>query len=122
MPYEFYKILHFFGIFCVLASLGGIGTHILAGGTRENFSARKWLGTLHGMGLLLVLIAGFGLHARLLPGLPIQNWAWAKLCIWVLLGMIPLLYYRKPKFAKLTWWLTIALASLAGLFAVLKPF
>lgn len=122
MPYEFYKILHFLGIFATLMGLGGIGAHILSGGNRETFKARKWLGMLHGMGLVLILIAGFGLHVRVLPGEAFQGWQYAKLVIWLLLGIMPALFYRQPRLAKSTWWLTLGLASAAAMLAIFKPF
>ena len=50
-----YKVLHLLGAFLVLAALGAA----LAGGSR------KGSGIAHGIGLLLLLVAGFGALARL---------------------------------------------------------
>ena len=41
MNVEFYKVLHLWGVFMVLASLGGISLHVINGGNR-NYSARKF--------------------------------------------------------------------------------
>ena len=121
MSYQFYTVLHLIGIFLVLVSLGGICLHMLSGGTRD-YPFRKWVGAWHGVGLLITLIAGFGLAAKLgigRGGLPF--WIIVKLCVWLILGGLPALLYRKPKLAKLNWFLIVALAVLAAAMAIYKP-
>ncbi|MES2963411.1 MAG: hypothetical protein V4760_05940 [Bdellovibrionota bacterium] len=121
MSYEFYKVLHLLGIFMVIATLGGMILHVANGGTRD-FMLRKRVSMVHGVGLLLALIGGFGLLARLglVNGLP--TWAIAKLVIWLTLGALPALVYRKRELAKYFMPLMVGLAAIAGYLAIYKPF
>ena len=123
MSYAFYNVLHLLGIFLVLLSLGGIATHVLNGGTRQ-FPARKWLASIHGIGLLLIFVAGFGLMARI--GLVGQGlwptWIFIKLSIWLVLGTMPILIYRVPNRAGVWGFLTFFLAALSAWTAIYKPF
>ena len=122
MPYEFYKVLHFTGMFLLVMSVGGMGVHILNGGTRENFPSRKWLGMLHGMGLALILVAGFGLLARLYPGqFQIPVWVYPKLGVWLFMGASPALIYRFGAKIRIIWWIILASLVAAAMFAVYKP-
>ena len=118
MPYQFYLVLHFLGIFLILLPLGGMCFHMAAGGTRA-WPLRKFAAMLHGIGLLIVLIAGFGLLAKLHLGFPV--WAMGKLAIWLVLGGIPALIYRKGQMAKTWLFLILVLAVLAGGLAAYKP-
>jgi hypothetical protein len=120
MPYQFYLVLHFLGIFLVLMPLAGICFHLAAGGTRE-WPLRKFAAMLHGIGLLIALIAGFGLLAKLGMMKSLPPWAIGKLVIWLILGAMPALLYRKAQMAKGWLFLVIALAVLAGGLAAYKP-
>jgi hypothetical protein len=123
MPHSFYNFLHLVGIFLVLFSLGGIALHTLNGGTK-NYSARKWITAIHGTGLLIIFVAGFGLMARLgMVGQGVwPTWMFIKLGVWLTLGLMPFLLYRKPKQSVLWAVLTISLAALAAWTAINKPF
>src|SRR6476659_8272466 len=98
MSYEFYRILHVIGIFGLMLSLGGMSIYMMSGGTRASFTARKLLGAIHGVSLLIILVTGFGLIARLGVGFP--GWAITKLFIWLVLGGLPGLIYKKPSLSK----------------------
>lgn len=123
MSHSFYKVIHLIGIFSILLSLGGIILHTLGGGTRD-YRHRKLIAVLHGVGLLLIFVAGFGLMARL--GLAQQGlwptWVLIKLCIWAFMATAPVLLYRLPKQSALWGALTLFLASLAAWTAIFKPF
>lgn len=120
MPYEFYKVLHLVGIFMIIVSLGGLCLHVMNGGTREHHS-RKLVAILHGIGMFVALVGGFGLLARLGLAREWPLWATAKLIIWLILGGLPAFIYRKPQLAKLFWASIIAFAGLAAYFAIYKP-
>lgn len=122
MSIEFYKLMHLLGIFTVIFSLGGMCLHVISGGTR-NYSGRKWAALWHGLGLLVVLVAGFGLLAKeglMQTGMP--GWVIGKLCIWLILGGMPALIYRQPKLAKLFWILILAFGGFAVYLVMYKPF
>jgi len=117
-----YRILHIFGILLVFGALGGMNMHALNGGTRESNAARRLVGATLGAGLLIILIAGFGLVAKLglaRGGLP--AWVWLKMGIWLALGGLATLPYRRPKLARLTWIGFPLLGALAATLALTRP-
>ena len=143
IPYATYKIVHYLGIFVLLTTLATrLGRSALSRSnedrpgettaiqdTQENRStpdpwARR-LGVLHGLALFLVLLGGFGMLARLdvthelglLPG-----WVWAKLVIWTLLGSAVLAARRSTSWSARLLVAAPALAVLAGIIALTKPF
>lgn len=121
MSIEFYRLLHLIGIFTVILSLGGMCLHVISGGTKA-YSGRKWAAMFHGIGLLITLVSGFGLLAKMgyLQALP--GWAIVKLIVWVILGGLPALIYRKPALAKAFWILILAFGALNAWLAIFKPF
>ena len=82
---------------------------------------RGSLAALHGLGLAILLISGFGMLARLgiLKDLP--GWAYGKLAIWLVLGASVALAKRKATWGNklLTAW--IALGTLAAYLCIYKP-
>ena len=65
MSYEVYKIIHLLGLSMVLMSLGGIILHSINGGSKGSNTFRKGAMITHGVGLFLLLVAGFGMLAKL---------------------------------------------------------
>lgn len=122
MPYEVYKVLHITGVFMVMISLGGVFLYAATGGEKADNPWRKMVAITHGVGLLITLVAGFGLLARLglVSGMP--GWAWAKLVVWLLLGAFIALAYRRKLSPIVLWWGTIVLGAVAAYFAGYKPF
>lgn len=122
MSYEIYKILHLAAIIGVFVSLGATCYHAMNGGQRTSGTGRAIVGALHGGGLLLALVAGFGLLARLslIGGWP--GWVWTKLVLWVLLGILVAVPYRRPSLAKPILLALPALGLTAAWLAILKPF
>ena len=119
MSYTFYKLVHFTGIFMVFSALGAQCMHALNGGSK-NHAGRKWLGIMHGVGLLAVLVAGFGLIARLgLHSFP--AWIYGKLIIWVALGGVGAIAARKNNVAGMIWVLIILLGYSAAYLGLAKP-
>lgn len=122
IPYHVYKVIHLVGIFTILLALGGVALHVINGGTRL-YQARRWAATFHGVGLLLALIGGFGLLARLgIHSWPL--WVILKLVVWLALGALPVFFYRssgKPSSSKGLWLTTLVLAGLAAGLAIYKP-
>ena len=123
MSYQFYLILHLTGIFMLFSALGGMAVHAMNGGTKETNSARKMLAIFHGVGLLFMLVSGFGLLARINgDDMSLPPWIHIKLTIWLLLGSVVSLFYRKAEMSR--WWylLVLVLGIAAAATAVYKPF
>ena len=58
-----YKVLHILGLMLVFSSLGGLLFHSLGGGGTKH-RGHKLAGASHGIGLVLVLVSGFGMLAN----------------------------------------------------------
>lgn len=121
---DVYKLVHLFGIFMVLVSLGGVILHALDGGTRAANPARRLVSITFGIGLFLVLLGGFGQMARLGIGSPGTwgGWIYAKLGIWLFIGGLFTVPYRRPERARVLWIGVPVLGLIAGWLALYKPF
>lgn len=120
MPFDFYKVLHLFGLFMVFTALGGQIVSAINGVDAKQQPARKWIAIYHGAGLLIMLVAGFGMIAKLGVGFP--GWVLGKIAIWVVLGGIGTLAARKRNLAGMVWVLVIMLGLAATYLARYKPF
>ena len=74
-----------------------------------------------GIGLVLMIIAGFGLMSKLY-GNNFEPWMIAKLVIWLVLGGLVALINRKPALAVPLWWGILGLGALAGIMVYIRPF
>lgn len=120
MKYEIYKIIHVVGLSLVTLALGGVSAHVINGGTKGTNQWRKGSMITHGVGLLLLLVAGFGMLAKLgIHSVPL--WVGGKIVIWLVLGAAVAVMYRKPHLTKLMWIAIPVLVGLATLLAVVKP-
>ena len=118
MSYDFYRVLHVVGIILLFSSLGALTA--MAGSTNQAF--RRFAGIAHGVALVLVLVAGFGLLARLGMFGAIPTWAWIKLFLWLALAMIIVPLKRKPELGLVLWTGLPILGALAAWLAITKPF
>ena len=118
MSYQFYKVIHFLGLFMVFSGLGAQFLQSLNSNDPKQSPGRKWSAIMHGVGLLMVLVAGFGLLAKL--QLPIGGWVIAKLLIWLAFGGMGALASRKKEAAGLLWISTLILGALAAFLASYK--
>ena len=118
MSYEFYKILHVVGVLMVFASIGATLVKASLKDTSSTF--KKEIGITHGVGLLLALVAGFGIIAKL--GLAFNGWVIAKILIWLFFGGVTAIATRKPELAKPLWFISILIGILAAYLAIYKPF
>ena len=85
----YFKFAHFIGLMCLFIGIGG---YIAMSSTTEP-GKRKLFGMLHGIGLLLMLLAGFGYLGVAKLGTP--TWAWLKTALWLALGLFPLVAKRR---------------------------
>ncbi len=116
IPYTTYKILHLTGLFMVILGLGGLMLVRIAGAPLEK-CVRKRAAITHGIGLLLVLLGGFGMLGGIFP-----LWAMGKLMVWIFLGAEMALILRKPTWSGKLWWATIIASAFAVYLVTYKPF
>lgn len=119
MSYQIYKVIHFLGLFMIVASVGGQILHAINGGGKV-YPGKKWVGMQSGIGLLLLLLGGFGMLARL--GTGFELWVILKVVIWLVMGFIGSVALRKANLSKVIWVVMIALLVVATGLAVYKPF
>ena len=110
MNYTTYKIIHLTGIAALSLGLGGM----IAGGNN-----RKIFSILQGIGLLVMLVSGFGLLAKLHLGFP--HFAIAKTVIWLVIGGMPVILrkLRVPTFVSII--ISLTLAGIMVWLGVTKP-
>ncbi len=103
MSYAFYKFLHLIGLTSLILGLGGaiIGTYVVG---QKPSVGRKAIAITHGLGMLLMLVGGFGMLARL--GMQWPWWISVKLFIWLALGAWIVVAYRLSTKHFLAVWLT----------------
>ncbi len=120
MSYEFYKMMHLLGLVLLFSGLVGLLTVKMSGGKVEG-STKSLVYASHGLGLVLLLVGGFGLVARLQLAQNMPSWVYVKLAVWLFMGGAIGLVKRKghigwPIFLTLTFVFLIA-----TYFAVMKP-
>ena len=123
ISHDLYWYAHMLGIALLILSIGGVALHAMSGGTKDTSGGRAVAAASHGLGSLLILVAGFGMLAKLelvSGGLP--GWVWAKLLIWLTIGLAFVVPYRKPELSKLVWFGVAFLMLLAAILAHSKPF
>ncbi len=110
MSHQIYQILHILGILMVFLGYGALLGRALAG---SDCPRLKKMGSItSGIGLLLILVAGFGLIAQLGYSYS-ETWIWIKLAVWVALGGMIVAINRKPCCAPKIWWVLLALGAIA---------
>lgn len=114
-----YQILHLTGLFMLFLGYGALLARSMAAADAPK--VRKLGSVTAGIGLVLILVAGFGMIARLY-GNQFQGWMIAKALIWLALGGLIVLINRKPGLAPFLWWGLIALGILASSLVYLRPF
>lgn len=118
VPYAVYKVMHIFGVMLLLLSLGGYLILSINGSEK----GRKLALITHGIAVLIILVAGFGLMARLgyISGWPL--WIWFKLGIWGFLALIIFYLKKCNRYSYLLWMLIPFLSGFGAFLAVYKPF
>jgi len=110
MDYTTYKIIHLVGVAALAMGIGGM----MAGG-----NARKGFAILQGVALLVMLVSGFGLLARLHLGFP--HFAMVKAVLWLLLGMLPMILRRLRAPAIVGICVSLTLVAILAWLGVAKP-
>lgn len=121
MSYEVYKIIHLVGIVLVLTGLTGMLSVKMAGANLEG-ATRRLVFLSHGIGLLFVLVSGFGLLARLNMAQSMPNWVFGKIAIWLIFGGVAAVIKRKAKVGTFNYLALVGIFAVAAYLAVAKPF
>lgn len=121
MPYEFYKVMHIFGLILAIGGIGAIALHALISAEKK-FPLKRPIMIFHGVGVFLMLVSGFGLMAKIgMMGSGWPAWIIIKLFVWVfILGMGPTIALRAPKARCWFWWAFPIAISIAIIAAVYK--
>jgi len=104
------KIVHLAGTFGLFTSLGAT---LLAG------SGKKGAAMLHGISLVLILLAGFAILKKPPMG---EVWWMIKTGLWLFIGIAPALARRKVLPAPIVLALCLASAVASAYLGIYKPF
>ena len=110
MDPTFYKILHLVGIAAIAIGAGGM----MSGG-----SNRKAFAMWQGIGLLIMLVSGFGMLAKMHLGYP--SFAVIKTVIWLVIGAMPVIIRKAklPTHAAII--ISLVLVGLNAWLGIMKP-
>lgn len=117
---EIYKILH---IGSLVATLGAQAAMIgaISGGNLKKDGAIKFFSAVHGIGMVLLLISGFGMLARLnYTSWPL--WFYFKIALYLVVGGLMALIFRQGKLKYLLFMFIITFASIGAYLGIMKPF
>jgi hypothetical protein len=118
LSYESYKLIHLLGVIFLFVSLGG---YLTLSSTKTPVS-RKLIALTHGIAVIVILVAGFGLLARLgfsaFQSWPL--WVWVKLVIWLILAVIVIIMRRVPELRVSLWFIIPILGVIAAYMAIFK--
>ena len=114
-----YQVLHIIGIAMVFLGYGALLARSMA--APDNVPVRKLGSITSGIGLLLILVAGFGLISKLGHSFT-DAWILVKFAVWLALGGLVVLINRKPQLAVMLWWLLIALGAIAAIMVYIVRF
>jgi hypothetical protein len=119
MSINFYQVLHLVGILMLFLGYGALLGRSMA--APDNVRVRKLGSITSGIGLLLILIAGFGLISKIGYSFT-APWLIVKMLVWLALGYLIVLINRKPQWVLLLWWLLIALGATATIMVYIVRF
>ena len=124
ISYTAYRLIHLVGILLLFVALGGLSYAAGKSSSDGAPGSRGLVMALHGTGLLVILVGGFGLLARIgvEHGIGFPGWVWGKLAIWLLLGAAVMIPKRKPEWAGALFLVLPVLGGIASWLALYKPF
>lgn len=117
MSYEAYRIVHIVGLAMLALGTGGM---LFA---PKDAPKQKLPAILHGTGLLVLLVAGFGLMAKLGISAPHDWSAWLilKMVVWFLAAVMPTLVRTGSVPKAAGWVVALLLVTSAAYLAIAKP-
>lgn len=123
MSYQLLKLIHVTGIFLLFLSLGGIALFTMNGGTKSSNKYRLLAAITHGLGLILLILAGFSMLKHIdISHSALPGWVIVKIIIWLAFGGLLAVVSKRPNFAKILWFGFPILGIIAGYLAIFKPF
>ena len=105
-----YKIIHLIGISAIALGVGGM----MAGAAN-----RKPFAICQGVGLLVMLVSGFGLLAKMHLGFP--HFALVKTVLWVVIAVLPMLARRLKLPLAAAILISLTLVGIMAWLGVVKP-
>lgn len=120
MTVVFYDALHVIGAMMLFTGLGGLAALAMSGNATHK--ARVVFVALHGLGLGILLVAGFGAMAKLGMGSSFPLWIIIKIVLWLFLGASLTLFKRKAELGRVLVFVVLAAGLLAAFLGNYKPF
>ena len=122
ISYGAYKTVHIIAVLTLFLTLGGLVFMSLA--KTEDKKLMRLAMILNGVAVLIVLVGGFGLMARLnvQHGAGWPGWLKVKMGLWLAVAFFVMVPKRLPAINRLAWPLVLVLGGLAVYMAVHKPF
>ncbi len=120
MSYEFYKILHLLGLFLLTSGLMGVFFTIWSGAPLQG-KVKSTSFSLHGLGLVFLLVSGFGLLARMGLAREMPTWVYFKLGLWAFFALAVSVLKRKGHLGMPLYLLLLAGYFCAAYIGVMKP-
>jgi hypothetical protein len=105
-----YKIIHLIGISVLAIGVGGM---------MANGSTRKTFAMCQGIGLIVMLVSGFGLLAKLKLGYP--TFAIVKTVLWLVIGMLPVIFRKLKVPLIVAILISLTLVGIMAWLGVMKP-
>ncbi|MBI4228954.1 MAG: hypothetical protein HY693_04445 [Deltaproteobacteria bacterium] len=118
LSYETYKLIHLLGVIFLFLSLGAYLTLT----SSKSIVSRKLIAITHGISVIVIFVAGFGLLARLgfssFQDWPL--WVWVKFIIWLILAVIVVRIRRMRELRISLWFIIPILGIIAAYMAIFK--
>jgi hypothetical protein len=121
MSYEFYKITHLLGIFLLTSGLMGVYFTVCTGAPLQG-KVKTTSFALHGLGLLIMLVSGFGLLAKMGLARDMPTWVYYKLGLWAFFALAISVLKRKGHLGMPLYLLLLAGYFCSAYIGVMKPF
>lgn len=116
MTQELYRFIHVLGLATLFLGFGGIFAHRGEGKPPRLYVA------LHAIGLVVILVAGFGNVAKQQIEITSAGWLLVKIVLWLLLGALPVLVRKGYVPRPLGWLVALIVAAGAIYLGIKKPF
>ncbi len=107
-----YLIIHLTGISLLALGVGGM----MAGGEK-----RKTFAMLQGLGLLVMLVSGFGLLAKLKFTPYVPPFAIVKIALWLVIGALPVIFRKLKTPLPAAILISLTLVAIMAWLGVTKP-